>query len=150
MCLIIDNNRLGDFFREPIGKNKDSQPIHNWLENKQGNLVVGKGDKFSEIPEKFNNEARGIKGGKRLNSYYSRGIIRSIPFEKWKPELKNLENKKLASDDPHILALAIASKTKLLYTADKNLMNDFKKIIKQGKVYSNQKNKDLLTRDTCP
>ena len=57
------------------------------------------------------------------------------------------------SDDVHILALAKASGARLLYTGDKSLIQDFKnrKIINNpsGKIYSDHRNRNLLTRNIC-
>lgn len=59
----------------------------------------------------------------------------------------------LRSNDPHILALARASGARLLYTADKDLIADFKnpRIVSRprGKVYSGAANARLLAGASC-
>ena len=59
----------------------------------------------------------------------------------------------LKSNDPHIIALALASRAKVLVSdedGDKKLFEDFKKVIAQGKVYTRENHNHLLTKDTCP
>ena len=140
MCIIIDNNCLSNFMQKP--PKEDTKPIHEWLAKSNGTLIYSFDDKFSEINSK--------KWKKRLLEYDQMGVAESVPFEKWQPALKKLKKEnKYNSDDPHILALALAKNTKLLYTNDEKLKSDFKEIIKKGKIYSSQQNKNLLTKDTC-
>ena len=59
------------------------------------------------------------------------------------------------SDDPHILALAQVSGSRLLYSADMDLQQDFKNKdfinSPRGKVYSSLSHKRLLVgNDLCP
>ena len=97
-------------------------------------------------------ELMGVK--EKLESFSQAGRATLIAPEEIKQELKKL--KKLnqhKSNDVHILALAKASGARLLYTADKALMEDFKKkeIIDEprGKIYSSENNKNLLTLSLC-
>ena len=56
------------------------------------------------------------------------------------------EQKACGSNDAHVIALALVSGARLLYSNDKDLGNDFgnKKLIKnpQGKVYTTRRDKD--------
>ena len=61
--------------------------------------------------------------------YDQMGVAESVPFKKWQPALKKLKKEnKYNSDDPHILALALAKNTKLLYTNDEKLKRISKKL----------------------
>lgn len=57
------------------------------------------------------------------------------------------ESSKLTSDDPHVIALAIESGARLLYSHDHKLQDDFRDSAlinaPRGKVYSTEVNRDL-------
>ncbi len=55
----------------------------------------------------------------------------------------------LSSNDAHIVALAVVAGVKVLVSRDRDLHDDFKRIV-NGRVYQNEKHKHLLRRDTCP
>lgn len=141
MCLIIDANCLGKFLQEP--PNEDSQPIHTWMQ-KRGKLVYATEGKFSE---EIGKEAR-----ERLDEYSDAGIARFVDKDTLSKELRTINKRIMKSDDEHVIALAKAANVKLLYTHDRNLMDDFKNshLIQDGKVYSGKRNKNLLRPDTCP
>ena len=48
-----------------------------------------------------------------------------------------------------IVALAMVAGVNVLVSRDKDLHDDFKRIV-NGKVFQNEKHKHLLRRDTCP
>lgn len=56
---------------------------------------------------------------------------------------------KIKSNDPHLLALAIASRVRVLVSRDTNLGEDFKRLT-SGSIYKNASHQRLLTRDLCP
>ena len=79
------------------------------------------------------------------------GQIKRIDSAKVEKAINNINKKyKLKSNDIHILGLAKASNTKLLCSNDQDLQTDFKKIIKEGKIYKNNTHNKLLTKDVCP
>lgn len=142
MCIIIDTNRLGTFLHSD---NEDSVPIHKWLK-KNGTLIYSTGGKFkAEIGQKAKN---------KLLPYHQAGMAKHIPHHQFAEEEHALEGQTaLQSNDIHILALARSTGARLLYTSDKNLIQDFKnrKFIDQprGKVYSGKRNADLLNKSGC-
>ena len=150
MCMILDKNRWGDFFKEK----PDMVPIHNWLKKRNGKLVYSKqimtdGEEPKNLKRFIEGKIKRFTEGRRTGQI-KRGQIKRIDSIKVTDAINNIKNKyKLKSNDIHILGLAKASNTKLLCSNDKDLQKDFKKIIK-GNIYTNEKNKALLTKDICP
>ena len=134
---------MGDFLNP---KHQDSEPIREWLKA-GGRLVYSIGGGFSK--EIGNSSSY----RKRLAIYASAGQAHRIPSKYFAEDEKKLKNFDIRSDDPHVLALARFTRTRLLYTNDPELIEDFKdhNLLKnpRGKVYSTAKNSDLLTQTTC-
>ena len=145
MCIIIDTNKLGLFLQEP--PNKDMKPIHDWLSQRGGKLVYSNSGKFSkEIPR---------RARIRLDDYLKVGRAILIPRSEIEKKQNKLDMRLLKSDDPHIIALALAAKVDLLCTKDSDLMHDFTNFRimgagNRGRVYSSARNKNLLSKDRCP
>lgn len=143
MCVIVDANRLGKFLAKE--NPEEAAPIHRWLA-RGGRLVYSKGGKFAK---EVGNKARAA-----LAEYDRAGRARLVPAERFAADEEALRaSGQLRSDDPHVLALARASGARVLYTADKKLMADFKDsaVISnpRGKVYSTAAHANLLTSSTC-
>lgn len=142
MCIIVDANVLGNFLSDPA--DEDTKPIRKWLDRGWGRIVYSTGGTF----------ASEIKGAarERLAVYVRDGRAASIPADRFEERKRALEGR-IQSDDPHVLALALEAKVRLLYTKDKQLIADFtdKKIIDRprGKVYSSRRNSHLLTSTAC-
>ena len=144
MCIIVDASRMGDFINP---KHQDSAPIRNWLQNR-GRLVFSTGGRFTEEVGKSK------KYKQKLVEYLRSGRAELIPCERFASDEDILKNSNLLnSNDPHVLALARHTGTRLLYTGDFKLIQDFKnnKVINKprGKVYSNLTNANLLTGAVC-
>ena len=141
MCIIIDASVFGRFLREP--PSEDAIPIHNWL-NGKGRIVYSTGGKFA-------NEI-GRKARERLLTYVRAGRAIEVKAERLHEEETALAEQ-IASDDPHVLALARVSGARLLYTNDANLMADFKnkRLIDdpRGSVYTRAANAHLFRRAVC-
>ena len=144
MCIIVDTNKLGAFLADPA--DEDSGPIREWLGRGAGSIVYSTGSKFAQ-------EIQGrVKA--RLADYVRAGRAKLIPESRFSDDERKLKNRAdLRSDDPHVLALARAAGVRLLYTADRKLILDFKdkRFIDQprGKVYSGVRNAGLLTGSVC-
>ena len=144
MCLIIDANRLGAFLSDPA--HEDAAPIRNWLDRRGGRIVYSTGGAFAtEV-------GRGTRA--KLLAYSQAGKAQLVSADRFVDDERSLrERTDLRSDDPHVLALARWARVRLLYTADADLIADFKN--KQfidhprGKVYSRAANARLLTRTAC-
>lgn len=145
MCLIADASTFGELLADPV--TEDAAPIHAWLA-RGGTLVYSNGGRFGAEIERSPNLKR------RLGDYVRAGKARLVPFEQFVDDERALSAQSvLRSNDPHVLALARASGTRLLYTEDEQLKRDFKnkEIIDspRGKVYSRASNRRLLTRSAC-
>lgn len=154
MCIVIDTNKLGEFFETPASD--DAAPIHKWLRgghrgtlgaerHESRRIVFGVGGRFGEI---------GVRLRRRLQDLVQAGRATAMPAAALDQDVRALQGTgQLASNDPHILALARASGARLLYTADKDLIADFKnpRIVShpRGKVYSGAANARLLAAASC-
>ena len=144
--MIVDTNLLSMFNRED---NKDIKPVINWLKNKKGKIVYTRYGKYPKELDKVGEDKNFIK---RLYLKENRSgrfnNIRLIEEEQIKRAERELQGKKIASNDRHILVLARAANTKLLMTGDGQLKDDFKHIIR-GNIYKDSSHAHLLTPDTC-
>ncbi|SMN12031.1 hypothetical protein SPBRAN_234 [uncultured Candidatus Thioglobus sp.] len=135
MCLILDANMYGLY----VNKHEDMCPARKWVEA-EGKIAYSPTEKF----------AKELHTGRMKDTFaeYRRsGKLKKIDKEEVEQKEKDLTG--LKSDDPHIIALAIVGKVKLLVSADEDLHTDFKNIV-GGKVYQNAQHKRLLKADTCP
>lgn len=165
MCAIVDANKFGDFMsRNP---NEAAEQFQNWMRGESGGILVypeipppDKGKHGKELPDKKTREdMRQLIGEYRrspnmltlLEQYSVMGRARRVKLSevaKMHPETAQAR-----SNDRHILALALASGARLLYTGDKQLKHDFQnpQIIGNppGEVYASAADKNLLRPDIC-
>ena len=143
MCIIVDANRLSTFANPD---HSDAQPIHRWVRRGGGKIVYCDEGKFAS---EMTGAAR-----VRLREYSRAGMAEFFPSQSFEADLAALGKIHTQSDDPHVLALARATGTRLLYTGDRKLIDDFKnpQVINRprGKIYSTAANSDLLERAGCP
>ena len=144
MCIIVDTNKLGGFLADP--PDDDSRPIREWLDRGVGSIVYSTDGRFAQ-------EIQG-RARIRLENYVRAGRAKLIPGSRFADDERDLEaHPDLRSDDAHVLALAKVAGVRLLYTADRNLISDFKdkNFINRprGKVYSSVRNANLLTDSAC-
>ena len=151
MCAIVDANVAGEIFgenRSPAGK-----AFFDWVSKGHGRIVAG-----GKLLEELNKtRARGW-----VREAINSGRIRRVKAS----DVEDLENQLrlrqiCRSNDPHVIALAILSGARLLYSNDENLQNDFKtkNLIDhpRGKIYTTLGSKDttathrnlLKRRDLC-
>lgn len=142
MCIIVDANRLGMFLAD--GEDADAGPIHAWLRRGKGVVVYSTGRAFAK--------ELGRRARDRLAQYVRAGMAVRVSEERFREDLRFLRTR-IRSDDPHVLALARASGARILYTADRRLMDDFKdkRFIDEprGKVYTGAANASSLARTPC-
>ena len=128
------------------------KPIYNWLSDSGGKIVYS-------TEGKFKNEVSG-RAREALSELLGSGKALLVKGGKLKSERERLINDSVyKSDDIHVLALALVSGARLLYTEDQDLQNDFKRgkwkngkfIIgdPRGKLYTGKKNSNLLTANVC-
>lgn len=150
MCIIIDANRLSVMFSQP--NNEDIRPIHKWINGNHGRIVYSTGGDFTGD---VHGNARSALAELRRSGKARR--VSSKECKSMSEEISKGAN--CRSNDIHVLALAVVSNARLLYTEDKALQDDFKTgkwkdgkyIISgpRGSIYSGKRNSDLLTADVC-
>ena len=153
MCIILDANCLGDFRNR---SNEDMQPVRKWLDERNGKIA------FSDT-EEFRSEWK--RAGMDYRALNRAGQLKLIPGEEVLARQRELTGR-LESDDPHVIALALVAKIKVLVVqrqsderlkggrrrakgGDTALQKDFKRLAR-GRVYVTSGHKHLLTKDTCP
>lgn len=138
MCAIVDANVANEVFGPnptPAGER-----FFHWLNKGSNRLVVG-GKQLEELEggsPNFRDWAREVARSGHMK------ILNENEVRKRTTQIE--QEKQYTSNDPHILALAQLSGTRLLYSNDCALQQDFKnrKLINpQGKVYSTLKNKNF-------
>lgn len=143
MCIIVDTNTFHKF-KEP--DDEDMEPAWTWLENRDGKIAYVD---LGKLEEEWD------KGGmpKLRNRLRQTGKLKVVPPEDVQEKANELADK-IASNDAHILALALIAEVKVLVSyreGDRNLFDDFKdKNLIGGKVYTRKQHAHLLTKDTCP
>lgn len=139
MCAILDANRWHEMFSRE--RSPAAAGFRQWLEKKQGFLVVG---------GKLRREVAKSRGGKRrVQELQNRGQLVPVRDAEVDAEAQRLEqDRRVRSDDPHILALARVSGARLLYTNDKDLQKDFRdsRLLRDGRIYTSVKNKKFDRR----
>ncbi len=117
MCGIVDANVAHEVFgndRPPAGAR-----FFNWLASPRGQLIVG-----GELRRELSRDQRLVRW---LGNAIQYGRARTIPEEAVEERSEDLRRRDICkSNDDHVLALAIASGARLLYTNDGLLMDDFR------------------------
>jgi len=140
MCIILDVNCFGDLMNH---NNEDMEPVREWIKRRNSNNKIA----FSST-DKFKREWSGERK-RRLRTWYGKGKIKMVSSQKVESEANRLKGN-IKSNDEHIIALAKVSGVNVLVSLDKDLHKDFKKLIKDGKVYQKANHKRLLRNDLCP
>lgn len=140
MCIILDANLFTDYMK----RTPDMQPVWRWLEGVRGSQRRGK---LAYSPtDKFQAEIRKHPFKTKLVELRRAGLLREVPVAEVKEAESGLPP--LKSDDPHVVALAVAGKVSVLVSRDQDLHADFKKLA-GGKVYQTAAHKRLLKPDLC-
>ena len=143
MCVILDANTFHKF-KNPT--DEDMAPVWKWLDDKNGKIVYSNTEKFVDEWE------RGGMG--HLRDQMMRAGQLKLVSEGVQEKTDELEGE-TASNDEHIIALAIVSGVKVLVSyreGDSDLFTDFKnRQLVGGKVYTRKAHaRRMLTKDTCP
>lgn len=115
MCAIIDASRISHVFGRHQGEAADR--FLKWLVRGPGGLVVG--GKLRQELARHNAYQEWQRQG--LLS----GRVKSFPDAEVDQVASNIKGK-CQSNDNHVIALAIVSGARLLYTGDRSLVADFK------------------------
>jgi hypothetical protein len=152
VCIILDANCFGSF-RD--SENQDMQPIRRWLAQKNGKIAYSDTGKFRDEWK---------SSGLDITELNRAGRLRLIPKDDVLGKQVEIEED-LESDDPHVIALAIVARIRVLVVqrqpaeplrggrrrargADTALQRDFKRLA-HGSVYVTASHKHLLTKDLC-
>ncbi|MCE2413001.1 hypothetical protein J4G07_03260 [Candidatus Poribacteria bacterium] len=144
MCIIVDTNTFHKF-KKP--DDEDMEPVWTWLEKRDGKIAYSDIEKLEE--EWDNGGMQNLRN--RLRQRGKLKIASPRDVQEKANELKN----EIASNDEHIIALAIVSGVKVLVSyreGDSDLFTDFKnRQLVGGKVYTRKAHaRRMLTKDTCP
>ncbi len=143
MCVILDTNTFGKF-KNPA--DEDMAPVWKWLDNRNGKIVYANTEKFEDEWEKG--------GMSHLRDQMRRAGQLKLVSEGVQEKADELKGK-TASNDEHIIALAIIARVKVLISyreGDRDLFDDFKdKNLVGGRVYTREAHaRRMLKKDTCP
>ncbi|MDE0089524.1 MAG: hypothetical protein OXU23_27665 [Candidatus Poribacteria bacterium] len=140
--MILDADAFSKF-KDP--ENEDMKPVWNWIQNKNGKIAYSNTEKI----EREWNQARMDEIRDELRKA---GKIKLVPSHVTEQKENELIGK-IASNDEHIIALALIANVKVLISGgDAKLIKDFKnRALVRGRVYLRKQHaRDLLTKDTCP
>ena len=148
MCVIIDANQLGDFAAPNTSQSsKDGMKrLHKWIRTTGGRVVYPQSGKYAE-------EIASNSNAMEVLTMYKNARRATVPrCQELDDAMKEFAKKDIKSNDVHILAAAKASHATLLCTKDRALMDDFKRLIRGGKIYPNSKKaqEKVLRESTCP
>ncbi len=137
MCAILDN----DVVHEVFGQNRPAagKAFFDWIDSGGGRLVGG-GRLFRELVRNENFRAW-------WQAATASGRVDRVGDEVVEAETVRLAARKACrSNDPHVIALALVSGARLLYSNDRRLGDDFRnrKLIGNppGKVYTTRSDRD--------
>lgn len=169
MCAIVDANKFGEFKSRNPGAT--AMKFHEWMRGENGGVLVypeiesldkamekesalkGKAreDAFKDMSRLIDEYRRSPNMLFLLGQYFGAGRARRVKLSE--VAKRHPETAKARSDDRHILALALASGARLLYTGDMKLKKDFEnpEIIGDppGVVYASVEDGDRLDSSIC-
>ena len=153
MCAIVDANVANEVFGDT--RTQAGKQFFDWLSSPRGQLVVG--GRLLEELGRSGDFVRWLKVALRS------GRARSVTKAETENQENELRRRELyTSNDVHVLALALVSGARLLYTNDTALIADFKnrEVVAnpRGKVYTTARNASftsahkrlLAAHDLCP
>jgi hypothetical protein len=139
MCIIIDANAVGDL----SAPTDDGKPVLKWLLKGKGRLIIG-GRLKLEL-------ARTGLLTRTLAVLDQAGRLKRLDDEKVRSMAASIANL-CCSNDSQVVAVALLSGCRLIYTKDHNLQKDMKnrKIIKPtASIYKSRSHERLLTECRC-
>ena len=154
MCVIIDNNVRHQVFGTDDVRTEAGKFLFSWIESGRGKMVLG-----GRLRQELSDYGRFMSW---LPQARRAGHVILIPDHEVDTEANALEgSRQCRSNDAHVLALAIVSGARLLFTNDLDLQDDFtdRGIISgiRGRIYTtlvrqgvSRSHQDLLRRtDLC-
>ena len=141
MCAIVDANVTFEVFGKK--QTEAGRKFRDWLDSNRGKLVVG-GKNLTELAHNGNFQ-RWFQEARRLT-----GRVRQVGTAQIEAQQEDLRRSGLLrSDDEHVLALALVSGARLLYSNDGGLKDDFSnaRILQRprGRVYTTRESKSFTS-----
>lgn len=138
MCAIVDANVVSEVFGSSLSP--AGEKFLEWLKKGSGRLIVG-----GKLLEELERNSEGfVKEAQQLQLAGKMKIINKSDVDERTEQIQS--EGVIKSNDPHVLALAQVSGARLLYSNDKDLLDDFrnKTLINSppGKVYSTNQKKN--------
>ncbi len=148
MCVVIDLNRISTVFNPQNSESGNFKKLKNWIVQGPGFIIFGGTRYLDEL------EAGPINLINNLKDYRRESVVRLkrnlVDKEQTRisneyTECFNLENPK-KDGDPHIVAICLVSKCRILCTEDRKCMNAIESIYTKNrpKFYSSDQNADLI------
>lgn len=138
MCIIVDANAAHEMASSPV--HVDGRPVLRWLVSRRGKLALG--GRLSVELERT--PLRGLLV--ELARFGGTQVYRAETLKWAETQLRNEDLCK--SNDLHVIALAIVSGARLLYSRDRRLQADFRssRVVNnpRGHVYSSADHEHLL------
>ena len=133
MCAIVDASAVFEVFGR---KQTDAgREFRDWLDNGRGRLVVG-GKVLKELTQNGNFNRWFLEARR------SGGRVRQLRAEIVRGQEERLDRGLMRSNDQHVVALALMSGARLLYTNDMQLQRDFtdRQVIPgvEGRIYTSK------------
>ena len=137
MCAILDNDVAGQVFG--ADRPEAGRAFFDWLDSGRGRLVAG-GKLLKEL-----DKTRAFETWRQQAVLAGRfRLVNALAVEEQTRKLK--QKSSCRSNDAHVIALALVSGARLLYSNDRELGDDFrdKKLIENppGKVYTTRRAKN--------
>jgi predicted nucleic acid-binding protein len=151
MCIIIDTNVFADVFSKESANHSDFEPVLNWIRKGHGKIVYG--------GTKYKNELNQSKKYVTIFRLFSDArrvvpISNNLVDEKENELRLKIPEKDLITkfNDPHIVAIVIVSKCKIVCTLDIGLsellkISNYPEGVDIPLIYSNKSNRDILNHN---
>ena len=124
MCIVVDADNFSKFSK----RDTDMQPVWHWLNRGNGKIAYSNVKKIKDEWAKANSLVIELNRA---------GKFKLVPAQDVQEKLDELKGQ-IKSNDPHIIALALAAEVEVLISGDKTLHEDFKNLV-GGKSVSDKK-----------
>lgn len=146
MCLIIDTCSFADVFNSSTENHNIFKPVLLWVTKGKGKIIYG-GTKYKNemklMPKYFSILVELSKQGRVV-------ILDDVVVDRAENKVREIEPNP-DFDDPHLVALVIVSRSRIVCTNDKRAHKFLKrrelypKGVYKPRIYSNEKHTDLLS-----
>ena len=149
MCIIVDTNCLHHVSNET----ESGQPVIRWLLNpkKAAGLIVG-GQLYVELQRSSFERRKKERFFGLLTELSRAGRLHKFIGPEIDEKTEEVKRKRIRSNDPHVIALAMISKCNVVFSQDTELEKDLKNrplIGHRVSIYKNETHASLLTTCRC-